>query len=117
VSAAAGSWEGSGNSHVAGFMYLPSADSLSLSLSMRTSSSLDMPKSSSESMVSGVGGDVTTAAEAILLLVLFAGFEDGSASAAFLFLVWEEIVSAVEVCLKSSGGDDIQGTQGCDSLV
>lgn len=77
-------------------MYIPSADSLSLSLSIRTSSSLDIPKSSSESMVSGVGGEVTAAAEAILLLVLFAGLEDGSASAAFLFLVWEEIVSTVK---------------------
>jgi hypothetical protein len=45
--------------------------------------------------VSGVGGDVAAAAEAILLLDLFAGLEDGAASAAFLFLVWEEIVSTV----------------------
>lgn len=75
-------------------MYLPSADSFSLSLSIRTSSSLDMPKSSSESIVCGVGGAVT-AAEAILLLVLLAGLEDVSASAAFLFLGREEIVSTV----------------------
>lgn len=53
-----------------------------------------MPKSSSESMVNGVGGDGRAAAGAILVLDLL--LEDGAAaSAAFLFLSWEEIVSTV----------------------
>jgi hypothetical protein len=43
-------------------------------------------------MVSGVGGAATAAAEAILLLDLVAGLEDDIASAAFLFLSWEEIL-------------------------
>ena len=57
-------------------------------------------KSSSESIgllvVSGVGGASETA-EAILLLDLVVVLEEGSiASAAFLFLSWEEMVSTVE---------------------
>jgi hypothetical protein len=57
--------------------------------------------SSSESIVSGVGGAASTA-EAILLLDLVAGLEDGIASAAFLFKCWEEMVSTVGgSCLKS----------------
>jgi hypothetical protein len=58
-------------------------------------------KSSSESIpglaeVSGVGGAAAAAAEAILLLDLW-GFltEESTASAAFLFLGWEEMVSSV----------------------
>jgi hypothetical protein len=42
-------------------------------------------------MVSGVGGAASAAAEAILLLALIK-LEDGIASAAFLFLSWEEIL-------------------------
>tara|TARA_R110002060_G_scaffold31537_1_gene42119 strand:- start:133 stop:378 length:246 start_codon:yes stop_codon:yes gene_type:complete len=54
---------------------IPSADPLSSSLSScRASSSLDKPdmKSSSESIVSGVGGDIA-AAEAVFLVAFFAG--------------------------------------------
>ena len=91
--------------------YIPSADPSSLSLSSwrTSSSSLDAPdmNSSSESIgltvVSGVGGADTAAAEAILLLDLVAGLEDPTASAAFLFLVWEEMVSMVERCLVCQG--------------
>ena len=87
-------------------VYIPSAEPSPFSLSScRTlSSSLDMPdmNSSSESMlsvVSGVGGAASAAAEAaILLLDLVACLsEDAIASAAFLFLGWEEIVSTVGV--------------------
>lgn len=66
--------------------------------------------------MSGVGGDVTAAAEATLLLDLFVGLEDSAASAAFLFLGWEEIVSTVGVARSRQEGT-IQGTQGCDRLV
>jgi hypothetical protein len=65
-------------------------------------------------VVSGVGGASETA-EAILLLDLVVVLEEGSiASAAFLFLSWEEMVSTVE----DTGGclcqeDRIAGTQGC----
>jgi hypothetical protein len=52
---------------------------------------------SSESIVRGVGGDAT-AAEAILFLDLITELEDGIASAAFLFLGWEEMVSTVGGC-------------------
>jgi hypothetical protein len=64
--------------------------------------------------VSGVGGAET--AEAILLLDLDVVLEEGSiASAAFLFLSWDEMVSTVEgdqgarICQE----DRIPGTQGC----
>jgi len=73
-------------------------------------------KSSSESIalavvVSGVGGAAAAAAEAIRLLDLVAGLVDSSiASAAFLFLVWEEIVSFVKRCLNSSENDELPGT-------
>lgn len=64
-----------------------------------------MSKSSSESIpsvVSGVGGAASAAAEAILLLDLVACLsEDDIASAAFLFLGWEEMVSTV-------GGFDVE---------
>lgn len=56
--------------------------------------------SSSESIVSGVGGDIA-AAEAVFLLALFVGWEDATASAAFLFLGWEEMVSFEEDSLRS----------------
>jgi hypothetical protein len=66
-------------------------------------------KSSSESIpglaeVSGVGGAAAAAAEAILLLDLW-GFltEESTASAAFLFLGWEEMVSSV-VGAEGGGG-------------
>ncbi len=56
-------------------------------------------------VVSGVGGEET--AEATLLLDLVVALEEGSiASAAFLFLSWEEMVSTVEVWLTLSGGLD-----------
>ena len=64
--------------------------------------------SSSESIssvVSGVGGAASAAAAeaAILLLDLVACFsEDAIASAAFLFLGWEEIVSIVRVSMADS---------------
>jgi hypothetical protein len=49
--------------------------------------------------VSGVGGAVGAAAEAILLFDRAEGCKEGSvASAAFLFLDWEEMVSTVWVC-------------------
>ncbi len=44
-------------------------------------------------MVSGVGGEDSVAAEAIL----FAGLEDFIASAAFLFFGWEEMLSFGDV--------------------
>jgi hypothetical protein len=56
-------------------------------------------------VVRGVGGAET--AEAILLLDLIVVLEEGSiASAAFLFLSWEEMMSTVEGCLNLSGGQD-----------
>ena len=66
-------------------------------------------KSSSESMpsvVSGVGGAASAAAEAaILLLDLVACLsEDAIASAAFLFLGWEEMVSTVGGLMLNSSG-------------
>ena len=69
-------------------------------------------KSSSESigelLVSGVGGaSLSETAEAILLLDLIVVVEEGSvASAAFLFLSWEEMVSTGDGCLNLSGGQD-----------
>lgn len=56
--------------------------------------------------VRGVGG---AAEAAILLLDLVALLsEDTIASAAFLFLSWEEMVSVVgELMLNSSGGDEM----------
>lgn len=68
-------------------------------------------KSSSESMVSGVGGE--TAAEAVLLLARFAGLEVASASAAFLFLFREEMVPFFEGSLRLSRDLVIAGIQGC----
>lgn len=94
--------------------YVPSADPSSFSLSSckTSSSSLDMPdmNSSSESIpsvVSGVGGAASAAAEAaILLLDLVACLsEDTIASAAFLFLGWEEMVSTVGVLMLNSSGE------------
>ena len=67
--------------------------------------------SSSESIpsvVSGVGGAASAAAAeaAILLLDLVACLsEDGIASAAFLFLGWEEMVSTVGVLMLNSSGE------------
>ena len=63
-------------------------------------------------MVSGVGGASETA-EAILLLDLVVVFEEGSiASAAFLFLSWEEMVSTVEgMGVGLSGGQDSRHTR------
>jgi hypothetical protein len=70
-------------------------------------------KSSSESIgevvvVRGVGGaSLSETAEAILLLDLVVVLEEGSiASAAFLFLSWEEMVSTGDRCLNLSGGQD-----------
>jgi hypothetical protein len=85
-------------------LIIPSIEaSSSLSSCKTLSSSLDMPdmKSSSESIsglaeVSGVGGAAAAAAEAILLLdLLVSWIEESTASAAFLFLSWEEMVSVV----------------------
>lgn len=97
---------------------IPSAEpSSSLSSCKTLSSSLDKPdmKSSSESIpglavVSGVGGAASAAAEAaILLLDLFVSFrEESTASAAFLFFGWEEMVSVVgEVVLELVRGRDL----------
>lgn len=59
-------------------------------------------KSSSESIsglavVSGVGGAAPVATEAAILLldILSSSIEESTASAAFLFLGWEEMVSVV----------------------
>ncbi len=71
--------------------------------------------SSSESMVSGVGGSARAAAEAILLLDRVAGCEeDPGASAAFLFLVWEEMVSTGWRCLETSSNT---GSQAREAMV
>jgi len=73
-------------------------------------------------VVSGVGGASETA-EAILLLDLVVVFEEGSiASAAFLFLSWEEMMSTVEGTRWVCQEDRIPGsrhtrlrTGGCDT--
>ena len=76
-------------------------------------------KSSSESigelLVSGVGGaSLSETAEAILLLDLIVVVEEGSvASAAFLFLSWEEMVATGDGCLNLSGGQDSRHTRLC----
>jgi hypothetical protein len=77
--------------------------------------------SSSESIpiVRGVGGSAFAAAEATPLFGFFEGFEDAIASAAFLFLSWEEIVSTVRTTrlCRSSLGDHKAGGEWCDSMV
>ena len=75
-------------------------------------------KSSSESIgleVSGVGGVSSETAEAILLLDLVVVLEEGSiASAAFLFLSWEEMVSTVKGCFDFVRRTGFQArTRGC----
>jgi hypothetical protein len=76
-------------------------------------------KSSSESIVvaavSGVGGSEIPAAEAILLLDRVAAVveEESIASAAFLFLGWEEMVSTVKGLLDRSGcSNRVSGVHG-----